>query len=180
MEYTPATNGLHPLKRLGSQARRRRARTSDGMAANIEIYRATAADLGALVPLFNAYRKFFNAQADPNASLGFLESRLRDGDVVVFMARGDGKACGFILLYPLWSSWYCRRIWFLSDLYVAQGQREHGIGKLLVERVKAFAAETDAGSVMVELPHSEPHLVDFYDRLGFHRDTVFDLARYHP
>jgi len=150
------------------------------MAPEIEIYRAAAADIGALVPLFNAYRKFFNPKADVSASLGFLESRFREGDAVVFMARADGKSCGFIQLYALWSSWYCRRIWFLSDLYVAQEQRKHGIGKLLVERVKTFASQTAAGSVMVELPHSEPHLVDFYDRLGFHRDTVFDLARYHP
>ncbi len=150
------------------------------MAPHIDVYRATAADIGALVPLFNAYRKFFNPQADLDASLGFLESRFRDGDAVVFMTRADGKPCAFIQLYPLWSSWYCRRIWFLSDLYVAPEQRNHGIGKLLVERVKAFADQTDAGSVMVELPHSEPHLVAFYDRLGFHRDTVFDLARYHP
>jgi hypothetical protein len=33
---------------------------------------------------------------------------------------------------------------------------------------------------MVELPRSEPHLTAFYDRLGFARDEVFDLARYHP
>ncbi len=33
---------------------------------------------------------------------------------------------------------------------------------------------------MVELPKAEPHLYTFYEALGFHRDTVFDLARYHP
>ncbi len=147
---------------------------------SVEIVKATEENLDELVPLFNAYRAFFNPDADPAASRPFLESRFRDGDVVIFLARVDDEATGFIQLYPLWSSWYCRRIWFLSDLYVTEKHRNAGVGKRLVERVKQFAFETGAGSVLVELPHSEPHLTDFYDRLGFHRDAVFDLARYHP
>jgi len=31
---------------------------------------------------------------------------------------------------------------------------------------------------MVELPKDEPHLYEFYDKRGFKRDPVFDLARY--
>jgi GNAT superfamily N-acetyltransferase len=133
-----------------------------------------------VVPLFNAYRKFFNRSADPLVSRPFLESRLRDGDAVIFLARVADEAVGFAQLYPLWSSWYCRRIWFLSDLYVTEAHRNAGIGKMLIEYVKRFAHETDAVSVMVELPHSEPHLTGFYEELGFQRDAVFDLARYHP
>ncbi len=149
-------------------------------AGAIEVRRGGASDIEALVPLFDAYRLFFNPQADAQTSRPFLESRFRDGDTVVFLAHLGGRACGFIQLYPLWSSWYCRRIWFLSDLYVAPEARNLGIGRLLVEHVKAYADQSGAGSVMVELPHSEPHLAVFYDGLGFHRDAVFDLARYHP
>ena len=90
------------------------------------------------------------------------------------------RACGFIQLYPLWSSWYCGRIWFPSDLYVAEDARRHGIGRLLVEAAKAHAASTSASSVMVELPRREPHLEAFYARLGFAKDEVFELARYRP
>lgn len=147
---------------------------------SIEIVTATEENLDALVPLFNAYRAFFNPGADPGVSRAFLQSRLRDGDVVIFLAQVNADPAGFIQLYPLWSSWHCRRIWFLSDLYVMEKHRQSGIGKMLVERVKQFAEQTDAASVMVELPHSEPHLTAFYDSLGFHRDAVFDLARYIP
>jgi GNAT superfamily N-acetyltransferase len=95
------------------------------------------------------------------------------------MARAGAEAVGFIQLYPLWSSWYCGRIWFLSDLYVAEASRKHGIGKRLVERVIEYAKETGAVSVMVELPRREPHLTEFYRGLGFEPDAVFDLARWH-
>jgi GNAT superfamily N-acetyltransferase len=144
----------------------------------IEIERAGAGDAAEIAPLFDAYRAFFTGGDDLATSQRFLSTRLENDESVVFVARADRRAVGFIQLYPLWSSWYCKRIWFLSDLYVAEDARRHGAGRLLVERVKAYAAETDASSVMVELPLREPHLRDFYARLGFHADAVFALARY--
>jgi len=142
------------------------------------IVRATPSDVADLAPLFDAYREFFAGHAGLDESRAFLERRLLAEESVVFLARIAGAAAGFIQLYPLWSSWYCRRIWFLSDLYVEHTYRKRGLGARLVERAVAHAKETDASSVMVELPHREPHLAAFYDRLGFHRDDVFDLARY--
>lgn len=142
------------------------------------IFRATAEDVTALAPLFDAYRSFFAGEGHAAESERFLRDRFAIGDSVVFAAR-EGKAIvGFTQLYPLWSSWYCRRIWFLSDLYVRESARGHGIGSNLIERVIAYALETDASSVLVELPRREPHLSQFYARLGFQADDVFELARY--
>jgi len=145
---------------------------------DVAIARATLDDAAELTPLFDAYRTFFAGEHDSAESGPFLEGRLRANESVVFLARADGDAAGFIQLYPLWSSWYCRRIWFLSDLYVTHAHRKRGLGRLLVERAVEHAKETDASSMMVELPHREPHLREFYATLGFHKDSVFDLARY--
>lgn len=144
----------------------------------ISIRRASADDVDALTPLYTAYRQHFNTQAQTEDSRPFLQQRFERDECVVFLAFEEDVACGFILLYPLWSSWYCKRIWFLSDLYVAPQQRNRGAGKMLVEQIKAFAMESGAKSVMVELPRSEPHLTAFYDSLGFARDPVFELARW--
>jgi GNAT superfamily N-acetyltransferase len=145
----------------------------------IEIERAGSSDAVEIAPLFDAYRAFFTGGEDLETSSHFLARRIETEESVVFIARQNRRAVGFIQLYPLWSSWYCRRIWFLSDLYVAEDARRHGAGRLLVERVKSFAGETSASSVMVELPLREPHLREFYSGLGFHEDDVFALARYH-
>ena len=138
---------------------------------------AGATDVAALVPLFDAYRAFF-ASGNFEESHRFLAERFERGDSVIFIARSGDDAQGFIQLYPLWSSWHCRRIWFLSDLYVTESSRKHGLGRRLVERALAHAEQTDAASVMVELPHREPHLAEFYAKLGFARDPIFDLARF--
>ena len=142
------------------------------------IVRAEAVDLAAILPLFDAYRAFFAGTGDIERSRRFLAERLERRDSVVFLSRSSGEAEGFIQLYPLWSSWHCKRIWFLSDLYVRESSRKRGVGRKLVERVVAFAHETGASSVMVELPRREPHLREFYARLGFHEDALFELARY--
>ena len=134
-------------------------------------------DAPSLVPLFDAYRSFFAGSGDGDRSQRFLEERLQRGDSVIFLGRIGASVEGFVQLYPLWSSWHCRRIWFLSDLYVRESSRLHGLGTLLVRRVVAYAEETDASSIMVELPLREPHLERFYAKLGFHKDEVFDLAR---
>ncbi|MFY9720717.1 MAG: GNAT family N-acetyltransferase [Candidatus Cybelea sp.] len=144
---------------------------------SIHIARATTDDLEQVLPLFDAYRAFF-AGSTSNVSRRFLEDRLRSNESVIFAAWNGASAVGFIQLYPLWSSWYCRRIWFLSDLYVAEAARNRGVGANLVERIIGFAKETNASSVMVELPRREPHLAAFYARLGFGRDEIFELARY--
>lgn len=144
----------------------------------IEIARAEPQHLPELARLFDAYRRFFTQKEDLDTSRRFIEERLRQDDAVIFVALDGGKPRGFIQLYPMWSSWYCKRIWFLSDLYVDEEVRRRGAGAMLVERIKEHAAQTDASSVMVELPQAEPHLYAFYERLGFKRDPVFDLARY--
>ena len=142
------------------------------------ISRATPGDVPELAPLFDAYRMFFTGAPDVAKSQRFLAERAASGDSVLFLAREGERAVGFIQLYPLWSSWYCRRIWFLSDLYVAEDARKRGIGRRLVERVIEHARETSAASIMVELPRREPHLMEFYRNLGFEPDAVFELARW--
>lgn len=142
------------------------------------IRRAVTDDIENLVPLFDAYREFFSGET-PHGSREFLTERLRAGDGVFLMAFDGERAVGFLTLYPLFSSWYATRIWFLSDLFVHDDYRRAGIGKRLVEAAKAFAREDGSRSIMVEIPHREPHLVTFYEALEFTRDRDFNLHRYY-
>ncbi|HTU81673.1 MAG TPA: GNAT family N-acetyltransferase [Candidatus Acidoferrales bacterium] len=138
---------------------------------------ATPDDVDAIAPLFDEYRRFFTGRPDLEVSRSFLAERVRLGESVVLTAFENGEAAGFLQLYPLFSSWYCRRQWFLSDLYVAEPFRKRGAGRELVRACLDHAARTQARAVLVELPFSEPHLVEFYGRLGFAKDDVFELYR---
>jgi ribosomal protein S18 acetylase RimI-like enzyme len=143
----------------------------------LTIRTAATEDVHAIAPLFDAYRNFFTKGPNLDVSRAFLFERIERNESVVLAAFDDAVCAGFLQLYPLFSSWYCRRQWFLSDLYVAPPFREHGIGKQLVRACIAYASRTNGRAILVELPVSEPHLVRFYEQLGFAKDGVFDLYR---
>ncbi|MGZ3496929.1 MAG: GNAT family N-acetyltransferase [Vulcanimicrobiaceae bacterium] len=144
---------------------------------DFSIVRATSSHAAHVAPLFDAYRQFFTEKSDLQRSTEFISERLHNQDSVVFLALDGDEGVGFIQLYPLFSSWYAKRIWFLSDLYVTPDARRNAVGRALVQRVVDHANETGASSVMVELPFSEPHLQRFYGAFGFEKDEVFDLYR---
>lgn len=143
----------------------------------LTIRTATPADLDAVAPLFDLYRQFFAKHSELEKSRAFLGERLERNESVV-LAAFDGTQCvGFLQLYPLFSSWYCKRQWFLSDLYVSESHRNAGIGRKLVESCIDFAKHSGSRSILVEIPFSEPHLVKFYSELEFIKDDVFELYR---
>ena len=143
----------------------------------LTIRTATPLDLDAVAPLFDLYRQFFAGKEELERSRAFLGARLERGESVVLAAFAETGCVGFLQLYPLFSSWYCKRQWFLSDLYVLESHRKAGIGRKLVEACVDFAKRTDSRSILVEIPFSEPHLVKFYSDLEFIRDDVFELYR---
>src|SRR6185312_10059999 len=138
---------------------------------------ASLKDLEAIAPLFDAHRRFFTQKPDLETSRRFLGERLERSESVVLAAFDGSNAAGFLQLYPLFSSWYCKRQWFLSDLYVDERFRARGIGKRLVSACIDYAKRSGARAILVELPFSEPHLVRFYGELGFAKDGVFELYR---
>jgi GNAT superfamily N-acetyltransferase len=142
------------------------------------IRRAVLADVENLVPLFDAYREFFAGGA-PTGSQEFLRERLSKADATFFMSFDGETATGFLTLYPLFSSWYATTIWFLSDLYVVPEHRNQKLGRNLVAAARDFAKERSSRSIMVEIPHREPHLIHFYESLGFERDKDFNLYRFY-
>jgi ribosomal protein S18 acetylase RimI-like enzyme len=145
--------------------------------APLTIRTAVPADLDAIAPLFDAYRQFFTGGPNLEVSRRFLGERLERQESIVLAAYDGKTAAGFLQLYPLFSSWYARRQWFLSDLYVAEAFRGRGTGKRLVAACVDFAKQTGSRAILVELPYSEPHLTAFYGELGFTKDAVFELYR---
>lgn len=141
--------------------------------SKVEIRRARAKDLGAVAPLFTAYRRFYRQKRNPEADRAFLRERLENDESVVLLAEIGGEPVGFIQLYPSFSSVALKKVWILNDLYTAKEARRQGVGTALLEHARAFAAETGArGLVLETTPDNEPaHRL--YEELGWKRDQHF-------
>ncbi len=141
-------------------------------AGALTVRRATAKDLDAVAPLFDAYRQFYEQPADPAASRQFLRDRLAHDESVVFVAEENGIAVGFTQLYPLYSSVSLGPIHLLNDLFVAPNARRKGVGEKLLETARAYGGAT--GSHYLELSTAVDNPAQgLYEACGWAADREF-------
>ncbi|GHD67124.1 GNAT family N-acetyltransferase [Jeongeupia chitinilytica] len=145
----------------------------NGAAHDVIVRYASLDDLDALAPLFDAYRVFYKQPSDPVLARAFLAERLGLRESVLLLAERDGSACGFIQLYPYFSSIAATRTWSLMDLYVAETARGGGVARLLMAKAAEHARATGASHLELSTAHSNSRAQALYESLGYTLDTVY-------
>jgi GNAT superfamily N-acetyltransferase len=135
--------------------------------------RAELDDLDALVPLFDAYRRFYGQASDLPGARAFLADRFKRGESVIFLAVVDGAIVGFTQLYPSFSSVSMRRLWVLNDLFVTPDARKSGAGRALLERAERWAAETGAKGLTLSTQVTNLGAQRLYEACGWTKDDEF-------
>ena len=143
------------------------------MNPNLKIAAAGPADVDNIAPLFDGYRQFYKQASDLEGCRKFLHERLTRGESVVFMALLNGRAVGFTQLYPSYSSISIKPLWVLNDLFVAPGQRIHGVGSALLERARQHALATGAKGLTLATAIDNLTAQHVYEKLGWQRDTAY-------
>jgi ribosomal protein S18 acetylase RimI-like enzyme len=145
--------------------------TSNGA---IEVIKAGVADIPRLVPLFDAYRQFYEQPSDLPAAEAYLTDRLARSQSVILLAQTQtGAAVGFSQLYPSFSSISMRRQWILNDLFVVPEYRRAGAGRALLQQARAFAVGDGAASMVLETAVTNTSAQALYESLGWKRDDLF-------
>lgn len=140
---------------------------------SLEVRRAEARDLDALVPLFDAYRQFYGQASDPPRAYAFLAERFLRSQSTVFMAFEGPRAVGFVQLYPSFSSTRAARIYVLNDLYVDADARRSGAGRRLMEAATAFARAERAVGLSLSTGIENRPAQALYEALGWVREARF-------
>jgi GNAT superfamily N-acetyltransferase len=142
--------------------------------AGIVIERAALKDLGDLVPLFDAYRGFYEAESDHAAARAFLTERIGRGESVIFLAYATANGpLGFTQLYPSFSSVSLKRLWILNDLFVRSDIRRGGVGRALLERARQHAVDTGAKGLILSTAVTNKPAQTLYESCGWQRDDEF-------
>ena len=136
------------------------------------IRRATADDLAALAPLFDAYRRYYHQPGDVDRARDYLRERLQRGESVVLIAHRDGTAAGFTQLYPVFSSVRTARLWLLNDLFVAEDARRVGVARGLLDAAADFARADGAAGLMLETMADNAPARALYRAAGWHEDAT--------
>ncbi|ATC93083.1 GNAT family N-acetyltransferase [Pseudoalteromonas tunicata] len=138
------------------------------------IQRAYLPDISELAILFDQYRQFYLQPSDHNLAKAFLTERIAANESVIFVAKeDDNKICGFVQLYPSFSSISAKRSWILNDLFVLESCRGKGVGKALLDKAKAMAIETAATSLTLETHHTNTEAQKLYLSLGYKLEDQF-------
>ena len=141
--------------------------------SKVTITKASTEMVEVVVPLFDAYRQFYEQPSDLEGARDFLAERLGRGESVIFLAREGGQCVGFAQLYPSFSSSSMQRIWILNDLFVLASARGHGVGRALLEQSKRLATETGAKELTLETAKNNLKAQRLYEGCGWKRDDVF-------
>ena len=137
------------------------------------IKQAGTEDIATIIPLFAAYRRFYNLESDPIALPNNLNERLMNHQCVIFLAFSDNIAVGFTQLYPGFSSLSLRNSWVLNDLFVAPEARVLAVGLQLIARAKQLAKATGACQIMLQTAADNMTAQGLYEKLGYQRDNDF-------
>lgn len=144
--------------------------------ASTTIRQATAEDVEAVVPLFDAYRQFYGQASDPAAARGFLVERLERGESTLFVAESVAHAVvGFTQLFPVFSSVSLARTFILNDLFVVPGFRRHGVGQRLLAAAVAFCRGAGAARVSLSTAVTNAPARALYEASGWKRQTDYDV-----
>lgn len=137
------------------------------------IRQADLSDLDRVAPLFDLYRQFYGKAADPEGSRSFIRDRLRHFESTIFLAMDGEAPCGFIQLYPSFSSVSAARIFILNDLFVHPGHRKKGVGKALLEKARNFGNAHGAVRLALSTAVDNRTAQSLYASLGWKQNTEF-------
>ena len=141
----------------------------------MDIIKAGIADLDLIVPLFDAYRQFYEQDADPEKVKAFLHTRIQREESVIFLAlmEGSREAMGFTQLYPSFSSVSMQRLWILNDLFVDPKHRKKGVATSLMNTARQLAEDTRSKGLMLETGKGNHNAQALYEKLGYKKEENY-------
>lgn len=136
--------------------------------------RAERKHLEDVIPLFDDYREFYEANSDHAAARTFLTERTERDESVIFLAYARPReAVGFTQLYPSFSSVSLKRLWILNDLFVRSDVRRGGVARALLERARQHALETGAKGLILNTAVTNKPAQTLYESCGWKREEEF-------
>ena len=108
----------------------------------------------------------------------FLDTQLREEDVVVFVAERESSIVGYVYAGLEPQSWKELReaCGFIHDVVVDESGRRSGVATLLMEAAIGWLRERGAPRVMLWTAQQNDGAQRLFDRLGFRR-TMVEMTR---
>lgn len=127
----------------------------------------TAHQLDDVAAVFDQYRQHYGHAVVPSQTLAWLSDEIGHGRLRVFAARGGARLVGLATAVSGPASLTLSHFWQLRDLYVVPGARRRGVGRALVEAVRAAADAAGAIRLSVQTEPDNAAALQLYRACGF-------------
>ncbi|MGG0731589.1 GNAT family N-acetyltransferase [Bacillus paramycoides] len=91
-----------------------------------------------------------------------LQKYLNHPDQAIFLAIDLDDIVGMVIVRRNWNEFA-----YVEDIKVDQKYRRHGIGRLLMDKVKKWSQDNDLAGIMLETQNNNINACKFYERYGF-------------
>lgn len=136
--------------------------------------RASITDINKIAPLFDAYRQFYEQEANLEFAKEFLSARLNKNESIIFIAEDETQtAQGFCQIYPSFCSVIGAPIYVLYDLFVSPNARKSGLGKMLLVQAREHAQANGIPRMDLTTAKTNLNAQSLYESLGWVRDDIF-------
>ena len=147
------------------------------MQANIR--KASAEDYDSLCPLFDEVDSLHRANLPhifkkpdgPVREHDYYLGLISDENVGLFVAELDGNVVGFVHVIikeePVIPIFIQRQYVVIDNILVKSGFRNHGIGKLLMDKIQEWSFSKGETSVELNVYEFNSSAISFYEKCGY-------------
>jgi ribosomal protein S18 acetylase RimI-like enzyme len=132
-------------------------------ASIVDVRRAGPEDAETVLTMVREIAAYEGDVTDVRSDLATWTAMLARPDVVVLVAERDGVPAGYVSAVRRLHLWLGTDVLALDDLFVREGYRDAGIGRLLM---RALAALADGMLIRWEVEEDNLAAQRFYRRLG--------------
>jgi len=127
----------------------------------------TNADRSEWDALWQAYITFYESDVPEAVSYSTFARIVRDDELHGAIARdAEGRAIGIVHWLTHAATWSTGTYCYLEDLFVDPGSRGSGVGRALIEHVRAWAEEHGSSKVYWLTAHDNATARGLYDRVA--------------
>ncbi len=142
----PAANDLVSVRTLGAPTRR---------------------ELEALAEIFDQYRAHYGEDSDTSRSACWLDENLSTSRLRAFVAEDNGRLVGFAITMEVPASLRLAHFWQIKDLFVMPTHRRLGVGRALLDSVRAAAIESGVLRLVLQTEDENGPALRLYADSGY-------------
>jgi len=132
---------------------------------NYSIRAVINSDQRDLLALMAAHALYEGMSIDLRQSEHLVEN-LVNSPATILVVESNHQLVGYMSMIKQFSTWDLAWYLYLDCLYLEQAARGHGIGKELMNKLRAYAKENQLKTIQWQTPVENLAAINFYQQLG--------------